>query len=54
MEGKIHGVGTVYKANGNDSLALIIPKIVNEKLGIEKGTKFVISTEKDRIVLTRT
>ncbi|HJW20097.1 MAG TPA: AbrB/MazE/SpoVT family DNA-binding domain-containing protein [Candidatus Nitrosotalea sp.] len=54
MESKIHGVGTVYKANGNDSLALIIPKTVNEKLGIEKGAKFLISVEKGNIVLTRT
>lgn len=54
MDKKIVGVGTVYKANGNDSLALIIPKTVNEKLGIEKGTKFVISTEKGSIVLTPT
>lgn len=53
LKKQIYGVGTIYKANGNDSLALIIPKTVNEKLGIEKGTRFLISTEEGNIVLSR-
>ena len=52
MKKQIYGVGTIYKANGNDSLALIIPKIVNEKLGIVKGSTFLISTEEGNIILT--
>ncbi|MCV0398367.1 MAG: AbrB/MazE/SpoVT family DNA-binding domain-containing protein [Nitrosarchaeum sp.] len=51
MEKPIFGVGTVYKANGNDSLALIIPKAIKDGLGIEKGARFLISAENGTITL---
>lgn len=52
MEKPLSAFGTVYKANGNDSLAVIIPKNIKEKLSIEKGTRFLISAKNDTITLT--
>lgn len=48
---EIVGVVSSYKANGNNSLALTIPKILQEKLGIKRGTQFIVRLdEKGRIV----
>lgn len=51
MVKRILEMGTVYKANGNNSLALIIPKAVKESLGIEIGARLLITAEKGKITL---
>jgi len=38
--------------DGNNSLAVIIPKTIKEIVGIKQGTRFLITTEKGRITLT--
>jgi bifunctional DNA-binding transcriptional regulator/antitoxin component of YhaV-PrlF toxin-antitoxin module len=48
---EIFGIVKSYKANGNDSVALTIPKSLQEKEGIGKGKQFVVYLdEKGRIV----
>ena len=49
MVEEIFGVARSYKANANDSLAVIIPKTVQVKMRIEIGTQFVISSDGKKI-----
>jgi bifunctional DNA-binding transcriptional regulator/antitoxin component of YhaV-PrlF toxin-antitoxin module len=44
---EVLGLATVYKANGNDALALMIPKAVRERFKITKGATYLVTVEKD-------
>jgi len=48
---QIYGIATAYKANGNDALALMIPKAVKDKLKLDKGSQFQVEVEKDGTIV---
>jgi AbrB family looped-hinge helix DNA binding protein len=47
---EIIGVVTTYKSNGNDVLAVTIPKTAREKLNIKQGERLVVRSDGKRLV----
>ena len=51
MQETIMEIVTAYQASQQDSLVVVIPKRVREKLKITKGKRFIVKIdEKDRII----
>jgi AbrB family looped-hinge helix DNA binding protein len=54
MRGKfdleIIGVVTTYRSNGNDVLAVTIPKSAREKLNIKQGEKLVVKADGKKLI----
>jgi len=51
LQETIMEIVTAYQASQQDSLVVVIPKRVREKLKITKGKRFIVKIdEKDRII----
>jgi AbrB family looped-hinge helix DNA binding protein len=47
---EIVGVVTTYKSNGNDVLAVTIPKEARKKLNIKQGERLVVRADDKHLV----
>lgn len=47
---EIIGVVTTYKSNGNEVLAVTIPKAAREKLNIKQGERLVVKADNKHLI----